>query len=94
MLVPYVVSHISVGGQCDESLYGVVLGWYVAGVAELAKGAGLKILFLVIRGFESLLPHLLFPISPSLCPFISVGHMDKNLHVNCTFDIVFIEITL
>ena len=41
------------------SLYtGVVLGWSEAGVAELAKGAGLKILFLVIRGFESLLPHL------------------------------------
>lgn len=35
------------------------MGVMQAGVAELAKGAGLKILFLVIRGFESLLPHLM-----------------------------------
>ena len=31
----------------------------VAGVTEMAKGAGLKIPFLVIRGFESHPPHRL-----------------------------------
>lgn len=49
---------------------GVVLGVMQAGVAELAKGAGLKILFLVIRGFESLLPHLLSKRCGSMVPGI------------------------
>ena len=35
-----------------------------AGVAELAKGAGLKIPSLVVQGFESLRPHLLILSRP------------------------------
>ena len=73
---------------------GVVLGWSEAGVAELAKGAGLKILFLVIRGFESLLPHLVLHRSPVSDSVFLVGHMDKNRCDICTCDIDFIEITL
>ena len=73
---------------------GVVLGWSEAGVAELAKGAGLKILFLVIRGFESLLPHFLSPEITRIRLSFSVGHMDKNRYDTCTYDIDFIEITL
>lgn len=46
------------------------MGVMQAGVAELAKGAGLKILFLVIRGFESLLPHLLSKRCGAMVPCI------------------------
>lgn len=45
----------------------------------MAKGAGLKILFLVIRGFESLLPHLIRIITDSVSTdIISTMQLDLS----------------